>query len=155
MMTTLAALYANLTPTEREVVAELDAQRLELERSGLSPEVAAQVTTPIYGVLACLRMWDHLVRDMESAWADCDYYMVYEYLNILDVRSSINEYLDKMPVRLQHKLRRLVTDLDNRFREVTEYDGGAELRTYSKRLKDGTELGWWWFRKPNVLPPGW
>jgi hypothetical protein len=92
----LTAYLPGLTPDERDAVAMLDAQRLEVERTRLSTAVAAQMTTPIYGAFACLRRWDLLVRDMEDTWSGCDY-MVYEYLNELGVRGAIEEYVAEMP----------------------------------------------------------
>ena len=66
-MTDLDDLVAGLTPDEQDAVAMLDAQCLEVERARLSTAVAAQVTTPIYGVVAHLRMWDLLIPNMEDA----------------------------------------------------------------------------------------
>ncbi|MEV0297731.1 hypothetical protein [Nocardia sp. NPDC050710] len=154
-MTDLDDLLASLTPDERNAVAALDARRLEVERARLSRVVAAQVSTPMYGAFASLRMWDVLVRNMEDFWSACDYYMVYEYLNMLDVRSGIEENLAEMPTSLQRKVERVVTDLDRRFREVTEDDVGTELARYSKRVASGIDLPWWRTRKPKVLPTGW
>lgn len=152
-VTDLDDLLAGLTPEERAAIADLDSRRLELERSRLSPAIAATVTSPGYGVFNRLRMWDALVRDMDRDWSSD--YMVHEYLNMLDVRDGIEEILAATPVSLQGKIAELVSRLDHRFREATEDDGGTELARYSRRLALEAELSWWWTRRPKVLPPGW
>ncbi|MQY27482.1 hypothetical protein [Nocardia aurantia] len=154
-MPDLDDLLAGLTPKERAAVDVLDAQRLELERNRMGPSAAATLTAPIHGVFARLRMWDRLVRDMADHWAACDRYLVHEYLNMLAVRDGIEQNIERMPPRLRGKVENVVGELDGRFREMTEDDGGAELSRYSKKVAAGADLSWWWTRKPKVLPNGW
>jgi hypothetical protein len=100
-------------------------------------------------------MWESLIRRLEGQWADTRSYMVYEYLNQLTVRDTLDEFANAMPAALQYKFRETVTDLDHRYVAATAEDGGAELANYWKPLTDGRETRWWWTRKPLALPPGW
>ncbi len=134
---------------------ELDARRLEVERSGLGPSAAATLTAPLHGVFARLRMWNGLVRDMENLWAARDHCSVHEYLHLLEARDGIERNSQRMPARLRRKFENVVGELDRRFREMTDDDGGAELSRYSRKVAAGIELSWWWTRKPKVLPAGW
>ncbi|QKG22718.1 hypothetical protein [Actinomadura verrucosospora] len=144
-------LVRSLTPEDRQAVALLDLQVLAAENAGRD----FQDTTPTYGVLNCLRFWEILISRMEEGWRRQDYYMVYEYLNVLTVRSGIEEFLDAMPTALRTKTDRCVGRLDARYRAVTYEDGGAELSHYHRPLADGREVRWWYTRRPNELPPGW
>ncbi|MFI0452199.1 hypothetical protein [Actinomadura sp. 6N118] len=109
----------------------------------------------LYGVLNCLRFWELLIFRMEQGWRHQDYYMVYEYMNILTVRDGIEELLDAMPPALRTKIDRCVGRLDARYRAVTHEDGGTELSYYYRPLAEGRELRWWWTRCPDEFPPGW
>ncbi|MEU8796161.1 hypothetical protein [Spirillospora sp. NPDC048819] len=151
----LRSLVSGLSSEERSTIGMLDLQRLKVEQAGVGAATAAQMTEPLYGVFACLRMWFFLVLRMEQSWPRTDYYMVYEYLNDLTVRDAIEEYLDAMPVGLKAKIGRVVGRLDERYSAVTVDDGGAELAQYWRPLAEGRECRWWWTRKPQELPPGW
>jgi hypothetical protein len=151
----VTALLGSLSPEERSTIGLLDLQRLKVEQAGVGAATAVQMTEPLYGVFACLRTWCSLIRRMEQGWRRTDYYMVYEYLNVLTVRDGIEEYLDAMPTGLKEKVRRIVVHLDDRYSAVTVDDGGAELANYWRPLAEGRERRWWWIRKPQELPPGW
>ncbi|MGW8378829.1 hypothetical protein [Streptomyces sp. ODS28] len=151
----VSRLRSGLNADELAAVETLDRRRLELERSRVPAKTAAHITEPLYGVFACLKMWQRLVRDMEEEWSRTSSYMVYEYLNDLTVRDSIDEYLAAMPPSLQEKVEHIVSDLDGRYQAVTVEDGGAELALYRSRLAGGREICWWWARKSRVFPPGW
>jgi hypothetical protein len=73
-----------LTPDDVQAIGLLDLQQLARENAG----GGFQADAPLYGVLNCLRMWENLILRMEEGWRRQDYYMVYEYLNILTVRSG-------------------------------------------------------------------
>jgi len=81
-----------------DVVAALDLERSEVERGDQVLRVKDS-RTPMYGVMRCLRMWERLIGDMERRWDGVDYLMVYEYLNDLSVRNSLDEFAASMPVR--------------------------------------------------------
>ncbi|MFD0855670.1 hypothetical protein ACFQ07_25740, partial [Actinomadura adrarensis] len=123
-------LARSLAPGEIDTLGVLDLQRLALENSRRT----FQADEPTYGVLACLRHWEVLVRRMEAEWPRQDYYMVYEYLNDLTIRDLIEEFLDGMPPGLRRKVAVVVRRLDSRFRDVTFEDGGAELGQYWRAL---------------------
>ncbi|MCP9952880.1 hypothetical protein [Actinomadura madurae] len=146
-----ARLVRGLTPEERQAIALLDLQALVRENAGRD----FKATEPAYGVLNCLRYWEVLISRMEEGWRRQDYYMVYEYLNVLTVRDGIDEFLDAMPHGLQGKVDVCVKRLDARYRAVTSEDGGVELSQYWRPLAEGRETRWWWTRCPNELPPGW
>lgn len=151
----LDQLWQSVGPEDHAELGLLDLQQLVVEQSRVSAHTAAQIKEPQYGVFACLRMWQALARRMAGDWSDTDYYMVYEYLNILTVRDHIEAYIDAMSPVLTTKIRRAVTGIDAEYRDATVEDGGAELAQYWKALAEGRETRWWWTRKPKVLPPGW
>lgn len=140
-----------LTPDDVQAIGLLDLQQLARENAGRG----FQADEPLYGVLNCLRMWENLILRMEEGWRRQDYYMVYEYLNILTVRNGIEDFLDAMSPDLRGKVGRCVERLDARYRAVTYDDGGAELAGYWRPLADGREVRWWWTRCPAEFPPGW
>ncbi|GGN48856.1 hypothetical protein GCM10011579_001970 [Streptomyces albiflavescens] len=154
-MSEVEALVRRLTPEDRAAVSLFDLQRLQVERAGVSEQTASQLREPTYGVLSCLRLWQVLIRRMEQDWPSTDYYMVYEYLNNLTVRDSLEEYVEALPQQVAVKIRRTLDLLDERYTTVTTSDGGAELSLYWRPLAEGREARWWWLRTPTVLPPGW
>ncbi|WP_147341085.1 hypothetical protein [Actinomadura logoneensis] len=133
------------------MIALLDLQVLARENAGRT----FRADDPTYSVLNCLRFWEILISRMEDGWSRQDYYMVYGYLNDLDVRGAVEAFLDAMPSSLRAKVGRCVERLDARFRAVTREDGGAELSQYWRPLAEGNEVRWWWTRCPTELPPGW
>ncbi|MEU6723093.1 hypothetical protein ABZ917_05185 [Nonomuraea wenchangensis] len=120
----------------------------------MAPERATHVEEPIYGVLSSLQWWEDLIDDMEG-WPGQDFRPVYEYLNDLTVRDGLEEYCEALQGTARTKLIRTLNRLDERYRAVTDEDGGAELAQYWRPLADGDETRWWWTRRPNDLPPGW
>ncbi|QFG23813.1 hypothetical protein [Actinomadura sp. WMMB 499] len=146
-----ARLVRGLTVEDRQAIAVLDLQRLARENAGR----AVQLSEPIYSVVKCLRLWENLISRMEAGWRRQDYYMVYEYMNVLTVRDEIEEFLDAMPPGTRAKAGWCAGRLDARYRDVTHEDGGAELSKYWRPLAEGREIRWWWTRCPDELPPGW
>ncbi|RSN67574.1 hypothetical protein [Actinomadura sp. WAC 06369] len=140
-----------LTLADVQGIGLLDLQQLARENA----DRKHQADEPVYGVLNCLRMWENLIRRMEDGWRRQDYYMVYEYLNVLTVRNAIEDFLDAMSAGLRAKVGRCVERLDGRYRAVTFDDGGEELGKYWRSLAEGREARWWWTRRPAELPPGW
>jgi hypothetical protein len=140
-----------LTPEDRRAIAFLDLQRLQVENT----DRAFQACEPTYGVLNCLRFWETLICRMEDGWPRQDYYLVQEYLNDLTVRDGIEDFIEAMPPALRVKVCSSLDGLDERYRAVTQDDGGAELAQYWRPLAEGREARWWWTRRPDVLPPGW
>lgn len=151
----LDQLWQSLSPEDHAELELLDLQRLGVEQSRVSAHTAAQIKEPLYGVFASLRMWQALARRMADDWSGTDYYMVYEYLNVLTIRDLIEDYADAMSPALTAKVRRTVAGIDSVYCDATVEDGGAELAQYWKRLAEGRETRWWWTRKPRVLPSGW
>ncbi|MQY06081.1 hypothetical protein [Actinomadura macrotermitis] len=144
-------LVRALTPENRAEIAFLDLQRLRHENEG----GGFQRTEPIYGVLNSLRYWENLVCRMEeNEWAESSY-MVYEYLNDLCVRDTVEDYLDAVRPALRARMERYVDRLDARFTALTRDDSGAEPARYWRPLADGEEVRWWWTRRPVELPRGW
>lgn len=147
---------ARLDAADLAQIARLDADRLRLERSRVAEHIAQRMTDPVYNVFNSLRKWERLISAMEQHWPrPYDHHLVQEYLNELCVRDSLGGYLDKLNHPLRGRFALLMRRLDDRFREVTVYDGGKELSRYWKPLADGRESRWWWVRRPIELSPGW
>lgn len=146
-MDELNRLVCKLTSEDRQVIAFLDLQRLQVENAGRG----FQAAEPTYGVLNCVRFWEILIRE----WRRQDYYLAEEYLNVLTVRDGLEDFIEAMPSTLGGKVRSSLDRLDERYRTVTHDDGGAELAQHWLPLAEGRETRWWWTRRPDVLPPGW
>jgi len=151
----LDQLWRSFSPEEHSELGLLDLQRLTVERSRVAAHIAEHISEPVYGVRPSLHMWRALVHRVADGWPATDYYMVYEYLNVLAVRDGIEDYVDAMSAELGTKIRRAVAVVDDVYRAATVDDGGAELAHYCKPLADGQESRWWWMRKPRSSPPGW
>ncbi|MFF2845212.1 hypothetical protein ACFVT5_02610 [Streptomyces sp. NPDC058001] len=106
-------------------------------------------------MFAALQRWEFLVRRMEGPWSDTKYYMVYEYLDQLTYRDTLEDFAHAMTPALRDQFLRSIAPLDHRYRAATVDDDGTELAQYWKPLRDGRETRWWWTRRPRALPPGW
>jgi hypothetical protein len=89
---------------------------------------------------------------MEADWLPRGRYFIDEYVNNLDSRDGIDRVLAGLPEVVGVALRPLLHELDQRFLNFTTPDGGAELRPWVARLREGVQLSERWYRKPRVIP---
>ena len=89
------------------------------------------------------------------AAAGDDYYLIDEYINDLDIRDALEDVRAALPAASQAGFGALLEQLDQRFKEVTVDDGGDALHDQvSHPAASGMRSldGWWWRRRPIVLP---
>ncbi|MBU6530880.1 hypothetical protein [Streptomyces mayonensis] len=149
------AVWEKLPGPVLEAVARCDADRLEVELSGVAPHVREAKTAPLYSVAYRFASWERLVRRLEPDWPAEDLYMEVEYNNDLDSRDSLS---DVMSVLVEEEggqeLSQLLECLDARFRAATVPDPDLSLRPWIRPTKERPEeeLGEWWKRKPVRVP---
>jgi hypothetical protein len=143
------AVWQRLTPIERSVIEQIDADRLARERKGMAPRFAEALVEPTYSVRKRLRLWESLIRRLEEGFPT-DGYLIDLYFNDLANRDSLDSIMADWPV-LAGELGSLLTDLDRRFDQATEFDGGAERQRWTARF-DRDRLSARWFRRPRELP---
>ncbi|MFF1694269.1 hypothetical protein ACFVXC_11665 [Streptomyces sp. NPDC058257] len=137
-------------------IARCDADRLEVERSRLSPRGRESLTEPVYSVAHRFASWERVVRRMEPGWSSEDFYPVSAYSNDLDSRDSLEDVMrSALPAEAREgALGQLLARLDSRFRAETVPDPELSLRPWVRPTKEKPEadLGEWWKRKPVREP---
>ncbi|MCT9006944.1 hypothetical protein [Streptomyces rhizosphaerihabitans] len=134
-----------------EAVARCDAERLELERSRVAPELRERITTPVYSVADRFASWEHVVRRMEPGWSSDDFYPISAYENGLDSRDSLDQLMNgQLAVARQGALGQLLAQLDARFAAASVPDPERSLRAWVRPTKASpeAELAEWWKRRP-------
>jgi hypothetical protein len=144
------AVWQRLTPAERSAIEQIDADRLERERSAMAPRFAAALHEPTYSVRNRFRLWEHLIRRLEQGFPD-DGYLIDLYFNDLSNRDSFDSIMAAWPGLATGELGSLLAELDRRFDDATEFDGGAERQRWTSRF-DTDRLSARWFRRPRELP---
>jgi hypothetical protein len=144
------AVWQRLTPTERSVIAKIDADRLAWEREGMAPRFAAAMDEATYSTRNRFRLWETLIRQLENGFPPYGY-MIDLYFNDLISRDNLDGIMSNHPVLAEGELGRLLTELDRRFDQATDFDGGAERHRWTSRFDDG-QLSARWFRRPRELP---
>ncbi|MGH3827460.1 MAG: hypothetical protein ACRDQX_09855, partial [Pseudonocardiaceae bacterium] len=82
-----------------------------------------------------------------------DYYLIDEYVNDLDIRDALERLRAQLPTEARSGFDNLLHQLDERFRDVTEDDGGEALRWRLNEPATATALrAWWWQRRPTTVP---
>ncbi|MEU3772396.1 hypothetical protein AB0F11_04105 [Streptomyces sp. NPDC032472] len=104
-------------------------------------------------VTGSLVVWERLVRQMESGWAPSGWYPAALYRERLEARDCLAEDAPRLPRDVAALLGRALETLDGRFAEATEEDCAGELlRGLELRSDVAAPVGWWWFRRPAVVP---
>ncbi|MEW2163025.1 hypothetical protein AB0912_08505 [Streptomyces sp. NPDC007084] len=134
-----------------EAVARCDAERLEVERSRVAPELRERITAPVYSVADRFASWERVVRRMEPGWTSDDFYPISAYENDLDSRDSLEQLMNgHLAEAREGALGRLLSKLDERFVAATEPDPELSLRAWVRptKARPEAELGVWWKRRP-------
>ncbi|WP_329186525.1 hypothetical protein [Streptomyces sp. NBC_01428] len=145
------AAWAALPAAVRDAVAGCDAERLEVERSRVAPELRERITSPVYSVQERFASWERVVRRMEPGWASDDFYPISAYANDLDSRDSLGQLMNtQLAEAREGSLSRLLSQLDERFVAATVPDPEHSLRAWVRptRTRPEAELGVWWKRRP-------
>ncbi|MFE9767735.1 hypothetical protein ACFYPC_24970 [Streptomyces sp. NPDC005808] len=149
------AVWAELPEPVLAEIARLDAERLELERSRVAPQLREKITAPVYSVADRFASWERVVCRMEPGWSSEDFYPVSAYDNDLDSRDTLDDLVQVLPTEAREgALGRLLARLDARFRAASVPDPELTLRPWVRPTKEKpeSELGEWWKRKPVREP---
>ena len=149
------AVWAELPERALEAIAHRDAERLELERSRVAPQLRAKMTAPVYSVADHFASWERVVCRMEPGWSSEDFHPISAHDNDLDSRDTLEELMRALPAELREgALGRLLARLDTRFRTASTPDPERSLRPWVRPTKEKpeAELGEWWKRKPVREP---
>ncbi|MGH3773370.1 MAG: hypothetical protein ACRDRW_18580 [Pseudonocardiaceae bacterium] len=144
----------HLDPVAQQAWAEIDASELEQERARVAPRIAERLTQPTHGVGKRLRAWERLGARLAAFGQTADdYYLIDEYINDLDIRDALERLRAQLPAEPRAVFDNLLHQLDQRFRDVTEDDGGQALRWRLNESAIATALrSWWWQRRPTKVP---
>lgn len=146
------ATWQRLPSEVLDVIRQSDAEALAAQRASISPEAAAKIEEATYTLKNRFRYWEEMVRSLESAWLPRGRYFIDEYINNLDSRDSIDRIVAALPSFIEEALRPLLRELDQRYHQHTEFDGGEELKPWVSRIRNGALLNDRWYRKPLVIP---
>lgn len=116
-------------------------------------EAAATLQQPVasgYSVLDWLNVWEWCSKTLSKEGS----MMVQEYINCLSCRDRIATFSASAPLTIESALRSLLDSLDRRFKQVTVDDSGAEVGAHFS-IGSRSENGFWWRRRPVILPRGW
>lgn len=132
------AVWAELPEPVLVAIARLDAERLELERSRVSPRLREKITAPVYSVADRFASWERVVRRMEPGWSSEDFYPVTAYDSDLDSRDTLDDLMQVLPTEAREgALGRLLERLDARFRAASVPDPEFTLGLSSHRHGTG------------------
>lgn len=151
----MRSVWAELSAEVMEVVARCDAERLEVERSRVAPELRERITTPVYSVADRFASWERVVRRMEPGWSFDDFYSISAYENDLDSRDSLEQLMLGLPAEAREGApAQLLAQLDERFAAASVPDPERSLRAWVRPTKASPEvdLAQWWKRRPLSEP---
>ncbi|MFF3782702.1 hypothetical protein [Streptomyces sp. NPDC001933] len=140
------------TPTTSEFIhaAEFLGKAQEIPST---PALIDEPESHLYHSRAYLAEWERMVRRMESDWQPTGNYPVVLYWEALLARDRVEQLPEALPRPVADLLRKSVGQLDEAFKKCTAPDdtwaAGAGV---PGSLADLSERGWWWRRKPLILP---
>ncbi|MGW7468849.1 hypothetical protein ACWGJT_30350 [Streptomyces xantholiticus] len=142
------------TPTTADFSLAVDALR-QTQDGPADPGIIDEPGTPLYHSRIYLAEWERMVRVMESDWRPAGRYPTELYCEALRAR----DYLAQLPAKLSKPaatlLHKAVEQLDEEFRKHTDLDDAWVIEAgISGNLANMEEYGWWWRRKPLILPWG-
>ncbi len=81
-------------------------------------------------------------------------FYIYDYLNDMDLRNEIEEYLDKLR-KGKSKLIPFVEKVDLKLKSITEPSNCIWGLENQKEYNWNHSKHWWYFRRPKNMPQGW
>ena len=144
----------HLDPVSEQALTTIDAGELKQERARVALRIAERLVQPTHSVGNRLRAWERLSTRLATfGHTEDDYYLIDEYVNDLDIRDALSRLRGQLPVKSRTMFDTLLRQLDQRFRDVTEDDGGEALRWRLNEPASATAArDWWWQRRPTKLP---
>lgn len=144
--------FDELTHADMDRVAQRDNERLEVERHGKAPHIAAKMTAPTHSIRSMMREWEILVTAMDHGWQTIDYIVIDDYVYALDMRALLGEALNHLQPNPPQPLTECLNTLDRRFLDqaVQEEPGGAgPLEPWLTPMSDRAPE-WLWNRRPRI-----
>lgn len=144
-------LWSSLGSAGLAFAANVDDERLTIERKRLPERRRHILTSPVYSLRNRFDMWEAMICRMERDWSPSGYYIVDEYLNDLTSRSTLARIVDSAPLETREKMEATLAALDRRFLDQTIEDRGAELGRW-RSARPAEILPFLWERRPKALP---
>jgi hypothetical protein len=140
------------TPTTSEFIHAVNLLR-KTQEGPVDPSLIDEAGSQLYHSRAYLAEWERMVRRMESGWAPNKKYPVELYCESLLARDRLEQLPGQLSGPVADLLRKSVGQLDEMFKKRTAPDDTwASEAPVSGSIGEVMERGWWWHRKPLILP---
>jgi hypothetical protein len=142
------------TPTTTDFSLAVDALR-QTQVDPADPVLTDEPGSPLYHSRIYLAEWERMVRVMESGWRPTGRYPAELYCEALRARDHLAQLPSKLSKSVAALLHNAVDKLDEEFRKHTDLDDSwVNEAGISRTFANTDEYGWWWCRKPLVVPWG-
>ncbi|MGK5679753.1 hypothetical protein [Actinoplanes sp. URMC 104] len=103
-------------------------------------------------VTMVLGAWEAMVARLVAGWPPDGWYPAAYYREDLETRDDLARLAETLPEPARGVAARAVAEVDGRFAELTDDDGGRALAAATGPLPPGSSDRWWWHRIPHPLP---
>jgi hypothetical protein len=124
-------------------------------REGLIAEKETSAGTTARDVTTRLGAWEAMVTRLSEGWPPDGWYPAEYYREDLTTRDELEAAPDALPEALRSRMVETLSEVDRRFAEATEDDGGEALTAVTGPLptgRSGNDDHWWWRRIPHSPP---
>jgi hypothetical protein len=94
-----------------------------------------------------------MVVRLTEGWPPDGWYPAKYYREDLETRDELESAVDALPEPTRDEVTQALSEVDRRFAEATEDDGGQALTAEAGPMPAGAYDRWWWRRIPQ--PPPW
>jgi len=99
-----------------------------------------------------LSAWESMVSRLVEEWPPDGWYPAAYYREDLETRDELDNAQDTLPEPVKDEVMTALAEVDRRFAEATDEDGGQALMTETGPLPRGASDAWWWRRIPHPRP---
>ncbi|MBG0854220.1 hypothetical protein I2W78_20875 [Streptomyces spinoverrucosus] len=140
------------TPVTADFTRAVDALRRS-QHGSVNAALIDEPGTPLNHSRNYLAEWERMVRIMASNWQPTGRYPIELYCDALRARDFLAHLSAKLPQPVDDLLQKAVDQLDARFRSHTQLDDTWAIEAGTSDSSATMENpGWWWHRKPLILP---
>jgi hypothetical protein len=128
------------------------------EEAAAGPARPAAAAKAVRDTVTRLGAWEGMVTRLVEGWPPDSWYPAEYYWEDLATRDELAAVADSLPEPARDELRQALAEVDRRFAEATEDDGGQALAAETGPVpvgsSDPSEHGdrWWWSRIPHPVP---